>query len=167
MNFLLVNAVLKAMTLDVPTTTGSLVHIAYRPFTTGEYVLVVIDAYSQFPEVDIVRSTSASAVIFNLDRIFVTHRIPAVIRSDNDPLFTSLEIEEYIQENGIQLNGITPQWPQANSEAESFMKPLAKAVRSAQAEGKSEQNTYTSFFLITALPHIQQLDSLQQNSFST
>ena len=58
-----------------------------------------------------------------------------MIRSDNDPPFISLEIKEYMQENGIKLKRITPLWPQANSEAENFMKPLTRAVRSAHAEG--------------------------------
>ena len=106
------------------------------PFPTGEYLFVVIDAYSRFPEVDIVHSTSASAIIPKLDRMFSTHGIPTVIRSDNGPPFTSHEIDQFMKENGIQLRRITPLWPQANSEAENFMKPLTKAIRSAHAEGK-------------------------------
>ncbi len=39
------------------------------PFPTGEYLCVVIDAYSRFSEVDIVRSTSAATIIPCLDRI--------------------------------------------------------------------------------------------------
>ena len=35
------------------------------PFPTGEYLLVVIDAYSRFPEVEIVHSTSARGTIDN------------------------------------------------------------------------------------------------------
>ena len=41
------------------------------PFPSGEYLLVVIDAYSRFPEVEIVR-TSAACIIPKLDRIFST-----------------------------------------------------------------------------------------------
>ena len=106
------------------------------PFPTGEYLLVVVDAYSRFPEVDIIRSTSTTAIIPKLDRIFATHGIPAVLHSDNGPPFTSHEIKKYVEENGIKHQRITPLWPQANSEAESFMKPLTKAIRSAHAEGK-------------------------------
>ena len=72
------------------------------PFPAGKYLLVVIDAYSRFPEVDIVRSTSAAAIIPKLERIFATHGIPSTIHSDNGPPFTSREIEEYMKENGIE-----------------------------------------------------------------
>ena len=40
------------------------------------YVLVVIDDYSRFPEVDIVHSTSAKAVLPKLDRVFATYGVP-------------------------------------------------------------------------------------------
>ena len=107
------------------------------PFPTGEYLFAVIDAYSRFPEVEIVHSTSASAIIPKLDRIFSTHGIPLIIKSDNGPPFNSEDIRKYMAENGINHSRITPLWPQANSEAENFMKPMTKAIRSAHAEGKA------------------------------
>lgn len=80
--------------------------------------------------------SSASAIIPKLDRVFATHGIPAIVCSDNGPPFTSHEVQQYMEENGIHHRRITPLWPQANSEAERFMQPLTKAVRSAHAEGK-------------------------------
>ena len=107
------------------------------PFPTGEYVFVAIDAYSCFPEVEIVRSTSAATIILpKIDKIFTTHGIPTIVKSDNGPPFTSNEIKQFMEENGIQHYKITPLWPQVNSEAENFMKPMTKAIRSAKAEGK-------------------------------
>ena len=49
------------------------------PLPTGEYLFVIIDAYSRFPEVEIVHSTSAKAIIPKLDRIFSTHGLPHTI----------------------------------------------------------------------------------------
>ena len=117
------------------------------PFPAGEYLFVVIDAYSRFPEVDIVHSTSASAIIPKLDRIFATHGIPTVIRSDNGSPFTSHEIGEYMRENGIKLQKTTLLWPQANSEAENFMKPLTKAIHSTHTENKKWTKHLYQFLL--------------------
>ena len=117
------------------------------PFPTGEYLFVVIDAYSRFPEVDIVHSTSASVIIPRMDRVFSTHGIPLIVRSDNGPPFTSDEIKRYMEENGIKHSRITPLWPQANSEVENFMKPLTKAVRSVHAEGKIWKKHLYKFLL--------------------
>ena len=58
---------------------------------TGHYVLVVIDDYSRFPEVEIVHSTSAKAVLPKLDRIFATYSAPQVVKSDSGPPFNGHE----------------------------------------------------------------------------
>ena len=88
----------------LPPAPGHTVHIDFcGPFPTGEYLLVVIDAYSRLSEVHVVRSTSAGAIIPKLDQIFATHGIPAVERSDNGPPFMSHEIEQYTVKN-VKLN---------------------------------------------------------------
>ena len=52
-----------------------------------------------------------------------------------------------MKQNGIKHRRITPLWPQANSEAERFMKPLMKALRSAHAEGKQWKRHLYEFLL--------------------
>ena len=124
------------------------------PFPTGEYIFVVIDAYSRFPEVEIVHSTAARSTIFKMDRIFATHGIPRVVRSDNGPPFSSEEVRTYMEEKGIKHQRITPLWPQANSEAEYFMKPFKKAIRAAHAEGRDWRKHLYQFLLnYRATPH--------------
>ena len=59
------------------------------PFPTGETLLVVVVSYSKFPEVEIMKSTTASAVTNRLDRIFAVHGIPSEIYSDNGPPFAN------------------------------------------------------------------------------
>ncbi len=86
------------------------------PFPTGEYLMVVIDAYSRFPEVEIVHSTAGKGTISKLDRIFSTHGIPKVLKSDNGPPFFSEEFKQYTQEKGIKHRKSTPLWPQGNAE---------------------------------------------------
>ena len=57
------------------------------PFPTGELVLMVLDAYSWYPEVEIVKSTSAEAVVLALERMFAIDGIPEEVKTDNDTLF--------------------------------------------------------------------------------
>lgn len=117
------------------------------PFPTGEYLFVAIDAYSRFPEVEIVHSTSATSTITKLERIFATHGIPSVIKSDNGPPFTSQEFQDFVEEMGIRHARVTPLWPQANAEAENFMKPITKAVRSAHIENKDWKRELFKFLM--------------------
>ena len=130
-------------------------HIDFSgPFPFGEYLLVVIDAYSRFPEVDIVHSTKATSTISKLECIFATHGIPTIIKRDNGLPFTSQEFQSYMTEIDVKHQKITPHWPQANSAAENFMKPLTKAVRAAHTEKKNWKKELYMFLLnYRATPH--------------
>ena len=137
------------------------------PFPTGEYLFVIINAYSWFPEVDIVHSTSASAIIPRMDRVFCTHANPHIVRSDNGPPFTSDKIKKYMEENGIKYCRTAPLWSHANSEVENFMKPLTKAACSAHVEGKVWKKHLHKFLLnYRTTLHIALLDLLQHNDCS-
>ena len=54
----------------------------------GETLLLLVDDYSRLPFVEPVLSTSASAVIPKLDRLFATFGIPKIVRSDTVPPFS-------------------------------------------------------------------------------
>ena len=123
-----------------------------EPRHTGEYLLIVIDAYSRFPEV--VQSRSAKATIPQLEKIFGMHGIPQVTKSDNGPPYSSAEIRLFMDEHGHIHKRITPLWPQANAQAENFMKSLTKAIRTAfksQKLWRKELNKF--FFNYRATPH--------------
>ena len=55
------------------------------PFPNGEKLLVLIDAYSRYPEVEVMQSTTTTAVISKLQRIFAGHGYPEVLTTDNGP----------------------------------------------------------------------------------
>ena len=97
------------------------------PFPSGELLLVVIDEFSRFPEVEIVTTTSAKAVIPKLDNIFSRQGVPVVLKSDNSPPFNSSEFEQFASYLGFEHRKITPYWPQANGEVERFMRTIEKA----------------------------------------
>ena len=60
----------------------------YGPIPYSEqYLLVVVDTYSKFPEIETVTSTLAKAIISTLDRIFASHGIPQQLKIDNGPPF--------------------------------------------------------------------------------
>ena len=56
-----------------------------RPFPSGDYIMVVVDEFSRFPEVELLTSTSAKAVVPKLDAIFSRNGIPDILQSDNGP----------------------------------------------------------------------------------
>ena len=78
----------------------------------------------------------ASSMIPKMDRIFATHGIRRVVKINNGPPFASEEIKVYMEEKAIKHSQITPLWPEVNSEAEKFMNPVTKAIRTTYAEGR-------------------------------
>ena len=61
----------------------------------GHYVLVAIDDYSRFPEIEVVHSTSAKAVIPKLDCIFAAYGVYQVVKSNNGPPFNGGEFAQF------------------------------------------------------------------------
>ena len=53
------------------------------PFPTGEILLILVDYYSQFRFVEILKNTSSANIISKLLKIFSVHGLPEILRSDN------------------------------------------------------------------------------------
>ena len=108
-------------------------------------MLVVMDYFSRYPEVEIVSSTSATESITRWKKIMATHGLIRELRTDNGPPFNSQEWAEYLQSKNTKHRRITPRWPQANGEVERFMRTLLKVVRIPQAERQNIERALYSF----------------------
>ena len=142
------------------------------PLPSGDYLMVVIDEYSRFPEVEIVTSTSARSTITKLDAIFARQGIPEVLKSDNGPPFNGVELKNFAEHLGFQHRKITPLWPRANGEAERFMMTLEKCVRTATIEHKNWKQELNKFLRqYRATPHsttgISPCEALNQRKLKT
>ncbi|XP_062709760.1 uncharacterized protein K02A2.6-like [Aedes albopictus] len=121
---------------------------------TGEYVLVVIDYYSRFMELEIMTKITAFETIKRLNRIFRTWGPPRTITLDNAKQFVSTEFEEFCKNNGVHLNHTSPYWPQANGEVERQNRSLLKRMRISHAlydDWKAELHQYLQLYNNT--PH--------------
>ncbi|XP_062611303.1 uncharacterized protein K02A2.6-like [Saccostrea cucullata] len=104
------------------------------PFPSGEYLLVVIDYFSRFQEVAIMKKITSEKIILQLESMFARHGLPYSMRSDNGPQFVSEEFKGYLNSNGIKHIRTTPYWPQGNGEVERQNRTLLKAIKAANAE---------------------------------
>jgi transposase InsO family protein len=57
-----------------------------------DYLLVVIDQFSRFPEVEVISSVSFESVVPKLDDIFSRQGIPATVITDNDAPFNGKDL---------------------------------------------------------------------------
>ena len=115
------------------------------PLPTGESLFVVVDYYSRFYEVEIMKSTTASKTISVLKRIFARFGVPQSISSDNGPQFVSAEFSDYMTECGIYHHLVTPKWPQANGEVERQNRSINKRLEIAHAEGRDWREELTTY----------------------
>ena len=141
-------------------TTSPMAHSQSRflwTITFREYLLSVIDTYSRFPEVEVVKSTAAGSIIPKLNRIFGTHGIPVKFICDNGPPFNGIEIEMYMKTWGIKFKPGTPLWPRQNAEVESFNRPLKKLLQRLRLKETIGERNYTYFYLTTGQHRTAQL----------
>nr|XP_039264197.1 uncharacterized protein K02A2.6-like [Styela clava] len=124
------------------------------PLPSGDNILVIVDYYSRFYEIVIVRSTTSKKIIEALSTIFSRYGIPLTLRTDNAPQLVSNEFKSFLDEHGVQHKSTTPLWPQANGEVERQNRSLMKAIRIAQVEGKDWKSELNKFLLAyRSTPH--------------
>ena len=124
------------------------------PFPSGDYLMIVIDDYSRYPIAETLTTISAKAVIPKLDNIFAMFGTPEIVKTDNGPPFNGSEFAKFAEYIGFKHKKVTPLWPQANGEAERFMKTIEKSLRAAVIEGRSWKQELHNFMRnYRATPH--------------
>ena len=101
----------------------------WGPLPSGQYLQVMIDEYTRYPEVEFVHSTSAEAVIPHIDKVFSTYRFPEQVQTDDGPPFNGTDTHSchlYMKWAGIKHIVVSPEDPEANGLAENFMKIVKK-----------------------------------------
>ncbi|XP_062541324.1 uncharacterized protein K02A2.6-like [Armigeres subalbatus] len=125
------------------------------PLPSGHYLLVIIDYYSRFVEVMIMRKTTAELTTEALYETFTRFGVPEVLRSDNGPQFISECFKSFCKEFGITQQKTTPYWPQANGEVERMNNTILKRLRISQETNKDGWKWDLRSFLLmyNSTPH--------------
>ena len=124
------------------------------PFPSSEYLVVVVDEYSRYPEVDVISSLSARTVISHLEAVFARHGIPQTVKTDNGPPFNGHEFRSFSEELAFHHRKVTPLWPEANGEAERFLQTISKHVRTSMVENVNWKAQLPQFLMLYhATPH--------------
>ena len=107
---------------------------------SSNHVVVVQDLGSKYPAGKLVTSTSAKKVLPALADIYDHLGNPRKQISDNGPPFNSHAMDSFAEKRGIDLQKIPPLHPASNP-AETFMRPLGKAMKIGHATNASESDT--------------------------
>lgn len=124
------------------------------PLPSGEHILVVVDYYSRYYEVAVVRTITSEKTIKCLETIFARHGLPEVLVSDNGPNLVSEKFEAFLKENGIKHRRVTTWWAQANGEVERQNRSILKRLQLAHAEGKDWRRELVRYMAVyRTTPH--------------
>ncbi|XP_029163713.1 uncharacterized protein K02A2.6-like [Nylanderia fulva] len=100
----------------------SRIHTDFLGPVHGHMFMVVMDAYSKWPEViDMNKCTTAGRVIEEFKKIIVRYGLPKHVVTDNGTQFTSNEFREFCKANGIKQSFTAPHHPATNGAAENFV----------------------------------------------
>ena len=117
------------------------------PMPTGEHLVVLVDCFSRWMEVDVVHSTNSDRIIKCLDSHFARYGVPKTLRTDNGANLVSREMEKYLSEMEVKHKLTTPLWPRANGEVERQNRSLLKAMRAAHALKKNWRTELNKYLL--------------------
>ena len=98
--------------------------------------MIIIDDFTCYPEVLPLKTLTAMKVIHEMDTIFSRFGNPNILKTGNRPPFKGHEFASYMKDNRNKHHCITPLWPKANGEVESFVCTIKKAINVAKVEGK-------------------------------
>ncbi|XP_055714344.1 uncharacterized protein K02A2.6-like [Phlebotomus papatasi] len=118
------------------------------PLPSGEYLLVIVDYYSRYKEVEVMTKISARDTINRLDKIFIRLGYPRTITLDNAKQFVSGELDEYSKQKGIVLNHTIPYWPQQNGEVERQNRSLLKRIKISHALNRDWKQDLKDYLLM-------------------
>ncbi|CAB3989970.1 Transposon Tf2-9 poly, partial [Paramuricea clavata] len=115
-----------------PSQPWSRIHIDFAGPIAGKMYLVVVDAYSKFPEVVKMTTTTATTTINALRDIFSRHGLPEILVSDNGPQFIAGEFQQFCRNNGIMHRTSAAYKPSTNGQAERVVQILKSAIEQAR-----------------------------------
>lgn len=90
------------------------------PFPSGDYLMIAIDEYSRLPEVEILTSVYARAMIPKRDAIFARQGISDVVKSGNESPFNSLGFKKLAEYLAFKHRRSTPYWPKVKIGNKNF-----------------------------------------------
>lgn len=136
-------------TKDLPTEPWKDLAIDFMgPLPSGHHLLVVVDYYSRFVEVEIMSKIDSKETIIRLKTIFARFGVPMSIRHDNGPQFDSAEFQNYLREYNIKTVPSIPYWPQMNGEVERQNRSMLKGLKISQEKGTNWKMELLNYLLM-------------------
>ncbi|XP_055605159.1 uncharacterized protein K02A2.6-like [Uranotaenia lowii] len=131
----------------VPEKPWQRLHADYAGPVDGNYYLIVVDAFSKWPEVISTKRITASATVAMFREIFARNGMPETLVTDNGTQFASEEFETFCSNQGILHLRTPPYHPQSNGLAERFVDTFKRGLRKITTGGEPLREAIDTFLL--------------------
>ena len=115
------------------------VHIDDAGPSKGHYFLVVVDAYSKWPEFFSTDTITTDKTISLLRRSFSRFGMPETLVAVNGTQFSSAKVNDFCSSNGTELLHSSPYHPSSNGQAERFVDTLKRGSMKLKGEGTTAE----------------------------
>ena len=132
---------------DVPELPWNQVAMDIMEFRQNSY-LVVVDCYSHFPELRLLKNKTADDVILALKSIFSVHGIPLTIMADNMP-FSSAAMQRFALSWGFSIKTSSPHHPKSNGMAERYVQTVKNFLKKCE---DTDEDVYPSLLAYRETP---------------
>ena len=119
---------------EIPDRPWSKVGVDLFTYRSNE-VLVTVDYFSDYLEIDLLHDTTASTLINCLQQHFSRHGIPDVVISDNGPEFRSADVNAFATEWALEHLTSSPYHSQSKGKVESAAKIAKTMLKKAKRSG--------------------------------
>lgn len=104
----------------------------------GRNLLVVVDYFSNFIEVENLHTTTTLAVSKALKIMFARYGVPDILMTDNGPQFSSTEFSAFSKAWSFEHPTSSPHYPQSNGKVENAVKTVKRLFTKCRETGQSE-----------------------------
>lgn len=119
----------------------------------GKMLLVCTDAHSKWPEIVIMKDTTAEETVGTLRTLFARMGLPEQIVSDNGPQFTAATFKKFVDENGIRHVMGAPYHPATNGLAERSVQSFKQALKADKSDRTMQHKLDRFLLAYRTAPH--------------
>ncbi|XP_053686469.1 uncharacterized protein K02A2.6-like [Sabethes cyaneus] len=112
------------------------IYVNYAGPLLGHYFLVIIDAFTKWPEVKVTRDMTTDTTVDCLREYFATYGVPTVMVSDRGVQFTSHQFQAFLKANNVVHKMGAPYHPATNGQAERFVQTFKDKLKALKCERK-------------------------------
>ncbi|XP_018371852.1 PREDICTED: uncharacterized protein K02A2.6-like [Trachymyrmex cornetzi] len=115
------------------------VHVDYAGPFMGTYFFLMVDAFSKWPFVFVMKDITARSTIEKCKEIFMNFGCPEIMVMDNGRSFRSSEFLQFLANNNITPKFTAAYHPATNGQVERFVQTMKNSLQKMCAEARNKK----------------------------